>query len=384
MRVRDRVKKLKVAMYTPFLYPWMLDLSCEISKRVKAMRYYTTGIYGNYSWKEYEKYTYTFRRHRLFSEIIVRPKLFTSYIRYRPNLIILFATEMLVPLLLYVLSKIIGTEVILVVEENKERFFSSFLMKNLARLKGFLIDFVHKDAKVIVAESEASKKYLLLKGYSDEKIHVIPHGVNTGYFSPKPKSKEFAEQIGLSAKDLQKTIVLFTGEFSEAKGAEYTVETIFELSNNNNILFLVPAFGQVFFKYKEKLERKKNVRNYPKLSFIDMPDLYSLADMVIVPSKFYRDRSSDRSPNCLIEGMACGKAVIGSDVGGIPTIMDDAGVLISPNDSNSLTNAILGLASNESLMRELGKKTRERAITMLNNKIYASKILELYKNEITN
>ncbi len=69
-RAKDRLKESKVAMYAPFLYPWMLDLSYEISKRVKDIRYFTTGIYGNYPWKEYEQYAHTFRRYRLFSEII--------------------------------------------------------------------------------------------------------------------------------------------------------------------------------------------------------------------------------------------------------------------------------------------------------------------------
>lgn len=383
-QIRDRIKESKVAMYAPFLYPWMLDLSYEISRRVKDIRYFTTGIYGNYPWKEYEKYAHTFRRYRLFSEIIVHPSLVAAYIRYRPSLLVLFATETLVSLLLYVVSRIIGTQVILIVEENKETVFGGFLMKNLARLKGLLIHFVYKDARIIVAESEASRQYLLGKGYVSAKVEVIPHGVNTKLFSPKPKSKKLAEWIGLSAKDLDKKAILFVGEFSEAKGAEYMVGTMLELSNNSNIVFLIPTFGQTYLKYESEVERTTNARIYPQMPFLDLPDLYSLADIVVVPSKFYEDRSSDRSPNALIEGMACGKAVIGSNVGGIPTIMGNAGVLIRPNDSKSLTNAILALASNERLVKELGEKARERAIKVLNNRVYASKILELYKKALQN
>jgi glycosyltransferase involved in cell wall biosynthesis len=110
-----------------------------------------------------------------------------------------------------------------------------------------------------------------------------------------------------------------------------------------------------------------------------MPYLYNLCDIVVVPSKLCDAGSSDRSPNSLIEAMACGKAVIGTAVGGIPTIMDQAGLLIQPNDPAAIVQAISQLIVDTQLRETLGKEARTRAVTTLNNHVYARRIFELWK-----
>jgi glycosyltransferase involved in cell wall biosynthesis len=75
--------------------------------------------------------------------------------------------------------------------------------------------------------------------------------------------------------------------------------------------------------------------------------------------------------------MASGKAVIGTAVGGIPLIMGNAGLLIAPNDSNAIVEALSTLVADAELRKALGKKARERAVTELSNKVYAQRILEL-------
>jgi glycosyltransferase involved in cell wall biosynthesis len=110
-----------------------------------------------------------------------------------------------------------------------------------------------------------------------------------------------------------------------------------------------------------------------------MPHLYNLSDIVVVPSKLCEAGSSDRSPNSLIEAMACGKAVIGTAVGGIPTIMDGTGLLIQPNDSAALVQAISELTADMQLREILGKEARMRAVTTLNNHVYARRIFEVWE-----
>ena len=77
--------------------------------------------------------------------------------------------------------------------------------------------------------------------------------------------------------------------------------------------------------------------------------------------------------------MACGKAVIGTAVGGIPTIMDETGSLIQPNDPAAIVQAISELTTDTQLRDILGKEARMRAVTTLNNHVYARRIFELWK-----
>ncbi len=68
--------------------------------------------------------------------------------------------------------------------------------------------------------------------------------------------------------------------------------------------------------------------------------------------------------NCL-EAMACGKAVIGSDVGGIPEVIDNwkTGVLVAPKDPEALANAIHALYMDDELRNKMGAAGREFALT---------------------
>jgi L-malate glycosyltransferase len=276
------------------------------------------------------------------------------------------------------LCKPLRIRVIPIVEENSERKHNNPLLAFLAEVKKWLVKRLHRGAKVIIAESEASRKYLMRIGCSSERIRVIPHGTNIQYFQPKARNEELAKRISLSEEDLKKVIVLFVGEFREFKGAEYMEQVIVSLAGHTDILFLIPGSGPIFIRDRERLENSVNVRIYPPLNSNEMPDLYCLANIVIVPSKYYETASSDQSPNSLIEAMACGRAVIGSNTGGIPTIMGNAGVLIPANNPEAIVHAVLRLASKKELMKKSGNNARERAVKVLNNRAYAYSILELY------
>ena len=64
----------------------------------------------------------------------------------------------------------------------------------------------------------------------------------------------------------------------------------------------------------------------------------------------------------MIEALACGKPVIGSNVGGIKEIItDDVGLLIDPNDSEDLTKAIDRILTDKNLMEKFKSNARNRA-----------------------
>jgi hypothetical protein len=370
MSSRSRVDELEIAMYSPFVYPWMIDVIRELSKSVADTKLYCSRFFGNYPFENVGPVQ------------IIGNKYFdfvTRYIRNKPDLLIMLGTETNLSLLLYAISRIMRVDVIMIGEENKERAFSSPILALAAKAKQVAVKMVHKNAKVIIAESDASRDYILRMGCSPANVCVMPHGTNVDFFAPGRKDRLFAQRIGLNDKELSRSCTLFVGEFAESKGADYMAEAISKLSDNEKVLFLIPAFGPIFAKCAAKLQRQTNVFTYPALEFKDIPSLFSLGDIVVVPSKEFEHTSSDRSPNSLIEAMACGKAVIGTKVGGIPTIMGNAGVLIRPNDANAISEAILWLLNDEEAIAQLGIRARDRAVTVLNNSVYATRILDLWR-----
>jgi glycosyltransferase involved in cell wall biosynthesis len=367
--VDEDPKSLKGAVYFQWTYRWMLDFVNELSNILGDVRAYSRGIFGNYPWERYRSRTYVLGA-RSYGPFVI------DFLRYKSDICILLASETFIALSIFVLAKLVKSRVVLVVEENHERSFRNVFLRVTSALKRTLVVAVHRNADLLIAESEASREYLLRMGCNPVRVHALPHGVNVEDFRPKEKSKELAKKLGITHEDFSKGVVLYVGTYNEIKGAEFMTEAILTFPDGHKPIFLLPSKGRVFLKYEDELRALSNVHTYPPLED-EMPDLYSLADIVIVPSKKCPGTSSDRSPNSCIEAMACGKAVVGTNVGGIPLIMGDAGLLITPNDSNAIIDAILRLIADADLRRTLGKKARERAVTKLSNEVYARRILEL-------
>lgn len=111
-----------------------------------------------------------------------------------------------------------------------------------------------------------------------------------------------------------------------------------------------------------------------KISQDDLPTYYSAADVVIVPST--HDEGFGR---VILESLACGIPVIGSNRGGIPQVMDNTmGVLINVTPFN-IKNSVEHFFDNPDKLKKLGRNAR-----MFAEKRYSSKniiaILSSYSN----
>ena len=83
-------------------------------------------------------------------------------------------------------------------------------------------------------------------------------------------------------------------------------------------------------------------------------------DVLVLPSY------SEGMPNVVLEGMVCGKAVLSTTAGAVPEMLDiggkeQSGICVPPRNTEALGTAILQLAGDPGLRRELGQKGRRRA-----------------------
>jgi len=185
-----------------------------------------------------------------------------------------------------------------------------------------------------------------------------------------------AKVLNIPDISLKKIKVLYLGGFNDYKGIEYLVNAI-QSNALDDVVFLIPVFGSLVSKYMPALNRKKNVFLLPHMEYDDMIQLYTLSDIVIVPSLSNDKEGNERSPNAVIEALACGKVVIGTDVGGIPAHIGEVGLLIPEKDSRAIIKVIIRLASDKELMRDLKTKARKRAEDIFDIRKYADDLLKL-------
>jgi len=85
----------------------------------------------------------------------------------------------------------------------------------------------------------------------------------------------------------------------------------------------------------------------------------------------------------LIEAMACGVAVVGSDSGEIPHVIGDAGLIFPEGDVAALRKQLARLQGNQALRRELGARGRARVMAHYTQAQVARDTVAFYRELIT-
>lgn len=81
----------------------------------------------------------------------------------------------------------------------------------------------------------------------------------------------------------------------------------------------------------------------------------------------------------LVEAMACGVPVIGSNSGEIPSVIGDAGLIVPEGDVDALQDALLQLMKDDALRQELGRRGRERVLARFTQEQVAAQTVAVYR-----
>jgi glycosyltransferase involved in cell wall biosynthesis len=145
---------------------------------------------------------------------------------------------------------------------------------------------------------------------------------------------------------------LFVGWVDKEKGIFELLETCKVLSLSYQFTFTIAVVGNASEEARKYVACNKLENRVEFLGWVErdkLPQLYSENDIFVLPSY------AEGLPNAMIEAMAAGLAVVVSDVGIVPDVIQDGnnGLLIKPKHSSSLTTAIQQLFDNPSMVEKL-------------------------------
>lgn len=210
---------------------------------------------------------------------------------------------------------------------------------------------VLKNADGIFAVSKALRQEIIATGVSGiaEKTKLSWNSVDISKFSLKDDDS-FKKEFGL----FDKPIVLFVGNLIKRKNVGALLEAK-KIAKSDYYLVIV-GDGPLSKKLRKKVEDENISDVIFTGSRTDVENIIPNCDFLVLPS------FSESFGLVLIEALACGKPVIGSDVGGISEIInDDVGLLVNPNDVSSISNSIDKLVDDEDLRVSLSRNARNRA-----------------------
>jgi glycosyltransferase involved in cell wall biosynthesis/2-polyprenyl-3-methyl-5-hydroxy-6-metoxy-1,4-benzoquinol methylase len=239
---------------------------------------------------------------------------------------------------------------------NHEKYYEVHSIKELVR----------NGADHFIAVTERAKEALMIEGVTEEKIDVIPMGVDLATF--QPRKDDIAADRARIGIDKDEIVVLFVGRMVWEKGIYDLLHAASKMcregiAGEHNIRFLIVGKGPELEGVHERVsilgitDRITFLNEYP---YHDMNKLHNLADIFVLPS-IPIPAWQEQFGMVLIESMACGTPVISTLSGSIPEVVGDAGLLIQPNDHLSLYRAIVQLTVDQKLREQLGVKSLKRA-----------------------
>jgi glycosyltransferase involved in cell wall biosynthesis len=183
------------------------------------------------------------------------------------------------------------------------------------------------------------------------RVHLLPHGVDLERFTPRTTQSNGTLRL------------LAVGRLVEKKGFHFLIAALAGVK----IPFTLTIAGDG--RERERLRHLISLNNLANrvvflgaVTHAALPRIYAESDVVVVPS--IQDRFGDRDglPNVVLEAMASERAVVASEIAGIPSAVMDGenGLLVAPGDPVELGQALTRLAADKQLRAQLGRNGRLR------------------------
>ncbi len=214
-------------------------------------------------------------------------------------------------------------------------------------------------ADAVIVPSEATKRDAL-KFYSPppDKVHVIPYGVDSRFFHVESGAIEAVRH----KYGLPDAFLLTVGTIEPRKNLTRLLGAYLALRAQGVAipLILVGRRGWRSREFVKKLEDSQlgpSVRILGFVDDVDLPALYAAATVFAYPSLY------EGFGFPVLEAMAAGTPVVSSDAASLPEVVGQAGLLVSPYDTNGLAEAIRTVIAHPDLrasLREAGLQQAQR------------------------
>jgi glycosyltransferase involved in cell wall biosynthesis len=242
----------------------------------------------------------------------------------------------------------------------------------------------------IIAASRNIETSLVEAGIDASRIRRIPPAIDTASFSPEISGTEWRKKLE-APEDAR--IVFYLGNLTPVKGLDIAIEALREVAaqatkrrrKTPGLYFVYvlqgnhPRFDRRGEEFKKALASipLAGVRALGPVPHIER--LMAAADLFIAPLRSTNGLAD--LPVSIMEGMALGKPIITTPVGGVPEIVTDGetGLFVPPDSAAALAEKMQELLDSPELAAWLGANAREFALSTFGLEHVAQQTLEVYE-----
>ena len=236
----------------------------------------------------------------------------------------------------------------------------------------------YKQADLIFALSPAQKKLAIQSGADSNKVLITPNGIDVEDIGIKEQDVKKYRMFDRKRKEIK---ILYVGRLGIEKGVHILLHACHQLMLKKVKFILILVGGgpqeKEIINLAKNLDLMNNIEFVGSVNRFNLGEYYINADVLCVPSL------SEPLGNVILEGMIAGCPVIGSNIDGIPFIIEDnvSGYLVPPGDPNKLSEVIGEIANDRKrskIIAEAGRKmVKEKFVWRKINNYTYSKINEL-------
>jgi glycosyltransferase involved in cell wall biosynthesis len=222
-------------------------------------------------------------------------------------------------------------------------------------------------AEAVLVITPRLHRLLLSEGVEEDRIHVIPPGVNPSLFEG-PFEDPFS--------GVGKPRVLFIGRLAPQKGVGTLVEAAGLLEDPGAQILLVGDGPE-----RKALERKsERLSVADRLHFVGffaherLPAVLAHADLLVLPSLY------EELGTVLLEAMQAALPIVASKTGGIPDVIEDGvnGLLVPPGEPEALASVIDRVLADRALAYRLSEGAQKRGKDY-DWEVLAGRVLQVYR-----
>ncbi len=236
----------------------------------------------------------------------------------------------------------------------------------------------------LLAVSAPTREFHVAQGLTAEKCHVLHNGVDLSEFFPRPTTGYLHRELSLPANA---RCVAVIGQLGLRKGTDIALQAAqLVAADLPNLHWLI--VGERTSSKEESREFEVQLRSMaadaPLVGHIhflgnrtDVATLLTECELLVHAAR------QEPLGRVLLEAAASGTAVVATDVGGTPEIFPaeaKAAVLISPDNSRELADAIRDLLKNDDRRRAVGAAARRRAEFAFDIRLAAPRLIKHYRS----
>lgn len=240
---------------------------------------------------------------------------------------------------------------------------NSYLFSSINVVEGYLHKLLKSYDKIdkFITPSNFYRKKMIEAGFDENRVVHIPNFIEINNFQPLYKFDDY---------------FIYVGRLSEEKGIKTLIKA---MKNVDKSCLKIVGTGPIENELKTMV-RDEKINNIQFLGFKtgdELKEIVRHSRFIVIPSEWY-----ENGPMSVIEAMAYGKPIIGSNIGGIPEMIKNNvnGYTYEAFNSNELSKCINKLLHSDSDIVNFGIKSRETVEAYYNSQYHYNKIISIYND----